>query len=118
MSSPIVFRRKPYQVVYKDLHTGEIKHLIRRPPRKLHDMLPDDVVELKHKKNENWDENEEFRIKHISYRAPNTLQLINDENETTFVSHSDVILTGEEAYRPGSENDEESPVRNKYLNWP
>lgn len=113
---PVYFRRKPYNVVYKDFHTGELVKIKRRPPQKLHTMLPTDMVELKYKKNLSWDTDSEYQIKHISYRAPNTLQLINDENMTTFVSNSEVDLVEEVAYRRGGKQDQEND--NRYLRWP
>ena len=112
----IYFRRKPYNTFYKDFHTGEVKKIKRRPPPKLHNMLPTDVVELKSKKNQDWEQGEEYKIKHLTYRAPNTIQLEDDDGLTTFVSSFDLDLVEKVAYR--GETQADSPDANKYLIWP
>ncbi len=113
----IRFSRKPYTVTYKDYHTGEIKKIKRRPPPKLHDILPTDKVELTRKKNDDWLEGEEFTVKHINPRHPNILQIEKPEGPATFVSHYDLRLEERIARRPGY-NPEEDPQNNKYLLWP
>ena len=67
-------------------------------------------------KNVDWQEGDSFEVKHINPRHPNVLQLINDEGETTFVEHYDVVLDEQVAERPGEGI--ESPISNKYLLWP
>ena len=116
-ASPIHFSRKPYTVVYKDFHSGELIHRKRRPPEKDHLMLPTDIVELKATKNNHWAQGDEVEIKHISYREPNVLQLKNEYDETTFLSSSEVDLVEEVAYREGSTH-KSSPQDNRYLVWP
>lgn len=112
----IRFNKKPFQTIYKDFHSGEIKSIKRRPPEKLHDILPTDVVELSQKKSDDFQEGDEFSVKHISYRAPNTLQLVNEQGQSTFVSSSDVILSEKVAYRGKDQIDNEED--NRYLLWP
>jgi len=112
----IPFKRKPYTVTYKDFHTGELQHVKRRPPLKQHDMLPTDIVELSTKKGDDWESGEEYSIKHISYRAPNIVQLKNDEGLTTFVPYFDLELEEEVAYRGRRGPDNENT--NAYLRWP
>ena len=112
----ISFARKPYNVVYTDFHTGELVTVKRRPPAKDHEMLPTDIVELKTKKNDDWEEGGEYTVKHISHRQPNTIQLRNDAGDTTFVESFDLELVEEVAYREGKVTDEER--RNRYLTWP
>lgn len=114
--SPIHFKRKPYFVVYKDLHTGELKRIKRRPPPKNHAALPTDMVELTTKRGTNWEKGEEFEVKHIGYRTPNTLQLKDDEGNTTFVSSFEVKLTKEVAYR-GPKTAKQKRM-GAYLTWP
>lgn len=101
--------------MYKDMHTGELVSKKRRPPPKLHDMLPTDKVELKFKKNEDWDSGEELTVKSISDRSPNVVQIKNEEGESTFVSSIDLNLVEEQAYRPGKSKEQRS---SKYLLWP
>lgn len=110
------FSRKPYPVTYKDFHSGALTTVLRRPPPKNHDFLPTDLVELNTAKNADWPAGKEVAIKHISYRAPNTLQLSNDEGLTTFVGSSEVTLVKEEAYRQRPTLDDEQA--NGYLLWP
>ena len=112
----IPFKRKPYTVTYKDFHTGELKHVRRRPPQKQHEMLPTDVVELSTKRGDDWEAGDEFAIKHVSYRAPNIIQLKNDEGATTFVPYFELSLEEGVAYRdkPGIDNVQS----NRYLRWP
>lgn len=112
----IKFNQKPYQVVYKDFHTNELKTVNRRPAEKQHLILPTDKVELTQKKNDDFEEGEEFTVKHISYRAPNVLQLKNDDNQTTFVNYFDTNLVEEVAYRNKPRIDDEDS--NRYLIWP
>lgn len=110
------FSVKPYQVIYKDHHTGELKKIVRRPPEKLHEILPTDVVKLTQRKNEDFDEGKEYKVKHISPRAPNILQLKDDEGQTTFVEHFQAELEEKVAYRSVPTVDD--VVRSKYLLWP
>lgn len=113
---PIRFSQKPYKVTYNDFHTGERKTVTRRPPPKIHDMLPTDIVSLSSKKNDTFDVGDEVTIKHVSYRHPNILQLQNEDGETTFVPSRDVRLEQEVAYRGRPQIDDEKA--NRYLVWP
>ncbi|MCB9228439.1 MAG: hypothetical protein H6618_02415 [Deltaproteobacteria bacterium] len=116
MLGSLGFRRKPYTVVYKDFHSGELRQIRRRPPEKQHDILPTDIVELKTQRGDDWQEGDSVSVKHVSYRAPNLLQLKNSEGDTTFTPYFDVELEEEVAYRPGKEKDVERS--NRYLRWP
>ena len=64
-----------YNVTYRDFHTGEMVKTRRSIPNKFHKILPEDIVELKSKKNDDWLTGEEFEVKHISYKNPNVLQI-------------------------------------------
>lgn len=111
----IHFTRKPYTVYYKDLKTNEIVSTIRRPPDKITDILPTDVVELSYKKNDFFTEGDQYVVKNINPRHPNILQLQDGEN-TTFVSALDTELIEENGYRGTDMID--SPKANRYLTWP
>lgn len=115
MSENFRVNREPYTVrYYKD---GEMKTIRRRPPPKQHLMLPTDIVELSSKRSDAFPTGEQYEIKHINNRHPNTLQLTNENGETTFVSYRDVELR--EAYIPREgllTND--SAEKQRYLLWP
>ena len=112
--SAIYNERKPYTVRYKDFQTNEIKTITRRPPQKLHTLLPEDVVQLSEAKNQDWPQGAEAKISHISVRAPNTLKLKKENQETTFVSYRDVI--GVETAKDLKEG--LGSQREGYLIWP
>lgn len=115
MSQSIQFSRRPYKIsYYKD---GVQKTIRRVPPPKLHDILPQDVVELKTRKNDDWPGGDEYTVRHINPRHPNTIQLEDDDGNTTFVSHYDLELTEEVAARAGKRF-QDVPRNNKYLLWP
>ena len=96
---------------------GELKTIRRVPPPKLHDMLPEDKVELNVKKNDDWDAGDKFSIKNISPRQPNTIQIEKDDGEYTFVSYYDLSL--KEKLGPGRYEDPlDDPIKNDYLVWP
>ena len=114
-SGPIHFSRKPYNVVYyKD---GERHTIRRRPPPKLHDIWPEDIVSLTRNKNDDFQEGDEFEVKSINYRHPNTLKLVDDDDHTTFVHYYDLNLEEQVGPRVGGygQNSEEG---NRYLTWP
>lgn len=117
MSDDVIrWTRRPYTVTYQDLK-GE-RHTIRRvPPPRLHNIYPTDLVELTRGKNLDFLEGDEFEVKHINPRHPNVLQLVNDEEITTFVEYFDAELTEEVADRPGV-NPFDKPANNRYLMWP
>ena len=116
-NSVIHFSRKPYQVIYKDFHTGELKTIRRRPAPKTHEVLPTDIVSLKNQKNDDWLEDEEVTVRHISHRSPNVLQIQDEDGQTTFVPSFDVELEEKVAYRFG-EIDKDGAEYNRYLRWP
>ena len=112
---PIVFDRKPYTVQY--MENGEVKTIKRRPPPKIHDMLPTDIVELTKKRNDDWDLGDVREVKNINPKHPNTLQLVNDDGVTTFISCYDLKMNKMIAPRDGVDI-VEMPERNQYLLWP
>lgn len=118
---PVQFSRKPYQVTYyKD---GEKHTITRRPPPKVHDMWPKDVVELTTKRNDDWQKGETYTVKGITARQPNTLQIENGDGETTFVSSYDLKLQEARGLSLESETSEAGkarklPINNRYLTWP
>jgi hypothetical protein len=119
VADAIKFDRTPYNVTYyKD---GEKKVIRRVPPPKLHEGLPTDIVELKSKRSDDFPEGENYKIKHINPRHPNTLQIEDEDGKTTFVSSFEVELKEKIAERegevaPGKTYD--VPRLNRYLLWP
>lgn len=111
----IKFDRKPYTVQYT--RNGEKKTYRRRPPPKLHDMLPTDKVVLTQSKNEDFRKGQEFTVKNISPRQPNILQVTNKDGVSTFVDYFDLRLEEMVAKREGM-NIKDSPQNNRYLLWP
>ena len=113
--SVVHFSRRPYPVTYyKD---GQKVTIMRRPPEKVHDALPEDIVELKIKKNDDWNAGDDFKVKHINPRHPNILQIEKSDGETTFVPYFDVELEEMVAPRAGYQP-KDIPKANKYLLWP
>ena len=107
----VIDSRKPYVVQYRDFHTGALVTVKRRPPPKVHQMLPNDVVTLSTKSGEGWEEGGEYTVKSISPRQPNVLQIENSKGETTFVPYNELTS---DAVRGVS-----NPVKaNRYLRWP
>jgi hypothetical protein len=118
--APPVFDRRPYKVeYYKD---GQ-KHVIsRRPPPKLHPILPEDVVTIRRKRNDDWQEGDEVEVKAISSRQPNTLQVKNENGRTTFLPFFDVEFEGRDEGTDVVANDTRArrrdPIGSDYLLWP
>lgn len=110
------FSRKPYTIKYKD-QKGEMQSIRRVPPPKLHDMLPTDKVSLNSKKNDDWDSGENFTIKGIAERQPNTIQIENEKGDYTFVSYYDLSLE-EKISDARYEDPRDNPITNDYLIWP
>jgi hypothetical protein len=109
------FSRRPYTVTYyKD---GEKKTIRRQPPPVLHNMLPTDKVVLTTGKNDDFQAGDEFTVKHINPRHPNTIQIADGDGNETFVPYFDLNLEKAIAPRDGVAP-EEAPERNKYLTWP
>ena len=113
----IRFDRTPYKVTYQDLN-GKMQTIRRVPPMKVHDMLPTDIVELTQKKSDDFLEGDQVEVKNINPRHANTLQLINDDGETTtFMDYYELNLIDEVAPRRGVDpRDKRS--NNRYLVWP
>ena len=81
--------------------------------------MPQDVVELSHKHNDNFQAHETYNVKHIGPKQPNTLQLVDDDGNTTFVSHRDIKVIEEVGQREdGREPSGGEPIDSRYLNWP
>lgn len=113
----IKFDRKPYTVTYREDATGEIKTIQRRPPPKLHEALPTDIVELNHKKSDDFEAGDNVEVTYINPRHPNTLQIKNSAGDTTFVEYYDANLKEEVAPRAGVDP-RDRPQSNRYLIWP
>lgn len=113
----IRFSRKPYTVTYMDLK-GEKQTIRRYPPAKLHKALPTDVVSLTRKKNDDFQEGDQLKVKHINPKHPNVLQLENEDGLTTFVDHFDVKLEQRIANRGDDTPTDIENFKNRYLLWP
>jgi hypothetical protein len=113
-----VFSRKPYTVTYyKD---GDKRTLRRVPPQKMHAALPTDKVELKVRKNEDWEDGNIYKVKNITPLQPNTLHIEDEEGNATFVSYLDVELKERKALRPEelALPELDRSRANEYLLWP
>lgn len=117
MSDGSSFRvdRRPYTVTY--YKNGEKHTIRRRPPKKQHNLLPTDIVELKSKRSDDFLAGESYELKHINNRHPNTLQLTDGDGKTTFVSHRDVELKEAFIERPGVITVDAAETQ-RYLLWP
>jgi hypothetical protein len=115
VSSPVNFSNQSYTVTY--YQNGEKKTVKRRPPPVLHNMLPEDMVKLTQTKNADFAEGDEFKVKQINPRSPNTLQITDDDGNATFVPYFDLQLQEVVAPRNGVPP-KEMPERNQYLLWP
>jgi hypothetical protein len=117
MSDPVQFPRNRYTVWYKD-QAGAVQKIVRRPPEKLHDILPTDIVELTNTKNDDWTEGNDYSVKHISWKNPNVLQLEKSDGESTFVNYTDVSVR-DRIIRDGKIIDrKDDPISSRYLGWP
>lgn len=115
--APIKFDRTPYTVKYYDLH-GKVQSIRRRPPKKLHTMLPTDKVELTKRKNDDWPEGNTYTIESIKNRHPNTLQIRDEDGKKTFVSYSDVTSKEKVGIREDGSDPRDDAINNEYLTWP
>lgn len=113
---PVKFSRAPYKVSYRDLN-GDLKTIRRVPPPKLHEALPTDIVKLTRKKNDDFQEGDEFEVSAISERQPNVLQLQSSDGTKTFADFYDVALERRVAFRDGVDP-RDDVMNNKYLLWP
>ena len=111
--------RTPYKVeYYKD---GKKQVLHRRPPPKLHTALAGDTVTIKNRKNADWAEGDEAKVKAINPRQPNTLQLEKDDGTYTFMTYFDCNIENfseEETIVTASGERRRDPIGNEYLLWP
>ena len=112
----IRFDRTPYKVTYQDLN-GKMQTIRRVPPPKLHDMLPTDIVELTQKKSDDFRDGDQVEVKAINPRHANTLQLVNQNGDTTFMDYYELNLIDEVAPRDGV-HPMDRPKNNRYLIWP
>jgi hypothetical protein len=123
VSSPIRFDRKPYIVSYVDAD-GKQQRIRRVPPPKLHTAMPEDVVELKRRKSDHFIDGDSVTVKHINPRHPNVLKVENDQGQTTFISHYEMVLKQKIAntrdVRDDSIEDQDSTpnIDSSYLDWP
>lgn len=113
-------RGKPYKVTYRSVVDGEMHTIRRRPPPRLHTLLPEDRVVLNHKKNDDWQVGEEYEVQGYTKRAPNTIRITNKETKDyTYVPYYDLKLQpkpGESMIKDA--DGVERPVSNRYLSWP
>ncbi len=113
----ISFPRTPYKISYYDLH-GDKKTIRRVPPPKLHDILPEDEVEITRKKNDDFDAGDKLDVKSISPRSPNTLQIVNDDGQATFMSYLDLRISRRFAPDENGVTPLDQEESNQYLLWP
>ena len=113
--SAVKFTRRPYTITY--MKDGERQTIRRRPPRRAHNIWPEDLVSLKETKNIDWQEGEKVSVRHINPRHPNTLQLVNDDGETTFVEYHQVAHEEKIGLRDGVHPNEIDGYH-PYLVWP
>ena len=110
--------RTPYTVKYQDL-SGKSKTIRRVPPKKLHTLLPEDQVQIRQKKNDDWNKGEQVYIDAINPKQPNTLQLADDDNNKTFMSFYDVKTTDAKTPVLVEEAEKQKDMIDKsYLLWP
>lgn len=105
-----------YTVTWFD--NGEKKTMRRIPPPKLHTMLPEDIVELKSKRSDDFLEGKNYEIKGISPRHPNTIQIKNDEGQTTFVEYFKLEPEEKRILNADGSLSINNSKLNKYLRWP
>ena len=115
----VKFDRSPYKVTY--YKEGKMHTIRRVPPPKLHDAMPGDTVTITNKKNDDWQEGQTVKVKNITSRQPNVLQVEKEDGKYTFLDYRDVKLnerppvtaeTTEQAERDAD------PIGSKYLLWP
>lgn len=124
MSAPIRFDRKPYFISYVDSQ-GQQQKIRRVPPQKLHNALPTDRVELRTRRSDHFNAGDEVTVKRINPRHPNVLQVENDEGQTTFITHYDMVFEQKNGETPSiqsssshMQSDEEPTISSSYLDWP
>ena len=105
-----------YTVTWYD--NGEKKTIRRVPPQKLHTMLPEDVVELKTKRSDDFLEGSDYVIKNINPRHPNTVQIKNSEGQTTFVEYFKLEPDEKRLLNPDGSVAISNSKISKYLRWP
>jgi hypothetical protein len=116
MASEVRFSRQPYTVKYYDQH-HVLQTIQRRPPEKIHDILPTDRVKLTAQKNDDWRAGKTYTAKYINPHHANIIQIENSAGDATFVSALDLIMDEKIARRNGVDpRDEEAS--NEYLLWP
>jgi len=105
---------KPYVVTYyKD---GEKKTIRRQPPPQLHDFAPQDKVALNYKRNDDYPVGGTYTVKGFNPRHPNTIQVTNARDQSTFVSFQDLNLL--QSAKKEGDFDLSAPENNRYLLWP
>ncbi len=116
MTEEIKFSREPYTVKYYDRH-HVLQTIKRRPPPKIHDILPRDKVTLTSQKNDDWRAGNTYTAKGINPRHPNIIQIEAGNGEATFVSALDLVLDEKIGPRNGVDPRDEK-ISNEYLLWP
>ena len=94
---------------------------MRRPPPKLHDVLPEDTVTIRNRKNADWKEGDKVKVAGISSRQPNVLHVEKEDGKRTFLSYFDCIAeprADDEVYKDSNGKMIRDPVGNNYLLWP
>ena len=79
-------------------------------------------MELRRKHSDEFEANETYTVKHIGPKQPNTLQLVNEAGNTSFVPYGDVKVKDigvrhleDDDTRPSGD---QGPIDSRYLNWP
>ena len=86
--------------------------------------MPEDVVELKRRKSDNFIDGDSVKVKHINPRHPNILKVENAQGQTTFISHYEMVVkqkvSNTTAIRDDSIDDKDSTsnIDSSYLDWP
>jgi IMP cyclohydrolase len=87
--------------------------------------MPTDRVELKTRRSDHFRAGDEVTVKRINPRHPNVLQVENDDGQTTFISHYDMIFEQKNAENPTiqstssrNETEDATPISSSYLDWP
>lgn len=109
--------RRPYTVVYYD-EQGQKQTIQRRPPPRLHRLLPQDEVRITRKKSEFWDEGDVVTVTATTKRQPNTLRIEDGSGRHTFISHRDVEFQSRNGEGPDALDSDGDPIGTRYLLWP
>jgi hypothetical protein len=116
--SEVKWERIPYNVT---IEKDGVKKIQRRiPPPKLHPMEAGDTVTIRRKKGDDWDSGDTVRVKGISKRQPNTIQ-VESNGKTTFLPYFDLEFQGRQSDSVVDEDERalsRDPLGSRYLLWP